>query len=64
MECNLKSSPMDEVHAKHKSHMACPSFFIGEAMGISFFSNSFLFWRKVLSFENFGDFENTFNLFI
>jgi hypothetical protein len=55
---------MDEVHAKHKSHMACPSFFIGEAMGISFFSNSFLFWRKVLSFENFGDFENTFNLFI
>jgi hypothetical protein len=32
-----------------------------EAMGISFFSSNFLFWRKVPSFEKFRDFENTFS---
>jgi len=41
-----------------------PSFFFGEAIGISFFSNIFLFWRKVPFFQNFRDFENMFSLFI
>jgi hypothetical protein len=41
-----------------------PSFFFGGAMGIFFFSSNFLFWKKIPSVENFGDFENMFNLFI
>jgi len=36
-----------------------------EKQWVSFyFASSFLFSRKVLSFENFGDFENTISLFI
>jgi len=76
MECNLKNNLGDEVHVKHKSHMACLSSSMSltfimalhsslEKQWVSpFFSINFLFLKKVLSFENFGDFVNTFSLFI
>jgi hypothetical protein len=76
MECNLNNSPRDEVHAKHESHMARPlapmsstssmalHSFLGRQWIYPFFSNIILFWRKVPLFENFGDFENMFSLFI
>ncbi len=60
MECNFKSSPRDEVLAKHESHMACPLIpmslvsnmvfhsFRGRQWVSPFFPTTFYFGKKFL----------------
>jgi hypothetical protein len=66
MECNFKSSPRDEVHAKHESHMAFPlapmssassmalHSFLGRQWVPHFFPTPFYFGEKFFRLKTSG----------